>query len=247
MIEFHDYDPSHPFDVSEKHIIANRKITLNYAPLKGSVSIDGLSEDTTGTVPQGTFYINYGEADNYHSADQVVHFPEGYDGAAVTVEYKGVSTLLRAEHMNEIKNFIERGASELAARIIAEHEQVMTDKWNELFEIHCQHITSALDSIREAIAALGGEGGGSIDESQIAEDDEADAMLDEYFPGDVEPTAKSVEIASNEEADMMLDEFFPTPDTEPDETGDTTGIEEVATDEEFQAMLDEELPDIGDL
>ena len=226
MIEFHDYDPSHPFDVSEKHIIADRKITLNYAPLKGSVSIEGLSEDTTGTVPQGTFFINYGEADNYRSADQVVHFPEGYDGAAVTVEYKGVSTLLRAEHMNEIKNFIERGASELAARIIAEHEQAMVDKWNELFEVHCKHIT-------EAIAALGGEGGGS----NIADDEEADQMLDEYFPGDVEESAPPSIIATDDEVDQMLDEYFP---------GDVEESEDpslVAADEDAEEMLDEFFPD----
>ena len=34
MIEFHDYDPAHPFDVfGEKHIIQGSKITLDYVPL----------------------------------------------------------------------------------------------------------------------------------------------------------------------------------------------------------------------
>lgn len=237
MIEFHDYDPAHPFDVCEKHIISNNKVTLNYAPLKGSVSICGLSEDFTGTVPQGTFFINYGEEDNYRSADQIVHFPDGYDGAAITVEYKGVSTLLRAEHMNEIKAFIEKGAGELAARIIAEHEQFMADKYNELFEIHCKHICAELKEIKQAIAA---SGGGGISADLIAGDDEADALLDEYFPGDVEPTEKVPVVAEDDEADIMLDEFFPG---DVDDTEETTDI---ATDEEANTMLDEFFPEVSE-
>ncbi len=176
----------------------------------------------------------------------MVHFPEGYDGVALTVTYKGVSTLLRAEHMNEMKAFMERGASELAARIIAEHEQRMMDLVKDILALHCSHITTALQEIRDSIAALGGEGGGSIDPDRIADDESADTLLDDYFPGDVEPTEKIAEIASNEEADIMLDEFFPTPESEstgePDGTGDVTGIEDVATDEEFASMLDEIFP-----
>lgn len=231
MIEFHDYDPSHPFDVTEKRIIANNKVTLNYAPLKGSVAISGLVEDFSGSVPQGTFFINYGDEDNYRSADQIVHFPEGYDGAAVTISYKGVSTLLRAEHMNEIKSFIEKGAGELAARIIAEHEQFMADKYNELFEIHCKHICAELKEIKQAIAALGG---GGISTDLIADDEEADTLLDEYFPGDVETTEKVPVIAEDDEADIMLDEFFP---------GDVDDTD-IATDEEAESMLDEFFPEV---
>ena len=108
MIEFHDYDPAHPFDVfGEKHIIRNNKITLDYVPLKGSETIEGFMESTTGTPQQGEYNIEYGDEDNYRTADQVVHFPDGYEGLLVTVDYKGVSTILRAKHMNEIKRFME--------------------------------------------------------------------------------------------------------------------------------------------
>ena len=152
MIEFHDYDPAHPFDVfGEKHIIHNRVITLDYAPLKGSVTIEGLSEDTTGTVPQGTFFVNYGEENNYRAADQKVHFPEGYDGVAVTVDYKGVSTLLRATHMNEIKRFMEAGASELAARIIVEHEKFMHEQMEEWRNNILEEIRGVREAFAEAI------------------------------------------------------------------------------------------------
>ncbi len=198
MIEFKDYDPANPFQVTcEKHIICNGKITLNYAPLKGSVSIDELVEDTSGTLPVGSFFINYGDANNYRTADQIVHFNRTYDGVVVSVNYQGVSTLLRATHMNEIKEFIERGASELAARIIAEHEQNMVDQWEALLETHCEHLVAA---IKEA-------GSGGI--PRVAGDDEADSALDEYFEGDVTETGDPSIVASDDEAEKMLDEIFP--------------------------------------
>ena len=205
MIVFHDYDPAHPFAVTaEKHIIRDSKITLNYAPLKGSVRIDGFLEDETGGLPLGTFSIHYGDEDNYRTADQIVHFPAGYDGIAVTVDYKGVSTILRAKHMNEIREFMERGASELAARIIAQHEQNILDALAE----HCGHITSALREISEAIAAKGGEGGGTF---EIASDEEADELLDEYFPGDLEDVGYPSVFASDKEAEELINEYLPLP------------------------------------
>jgi len=201
MIEFHDYDPAHPFAVNaETHIIRDNKVTLNYAPLKGSVNIDGWTEDETGELPQGTFFINYGEKENYRTADQIVHFPSGYDGIAVTVDYQGVSTLLRAEHMNEIK---------LAARIIAEHEQLIIDALIQALDEHCGHITHALDNIAEAIE----QSGGGVDPSKIATDEEADEVLDEYIPGDVEPTPTSTRIASDKEAEAVIDQYLPLPTT----------------------------------
>ena len=201
MIVFHDYDPAHPFAVTaEKHIIRDNKITLNYAPLKGSVRIDGFLEDETGGLPLGTFSIHYGDEDNYRTADQIVHFPDGCDGIAVTVDYQGVSTLLRAEHMNEIRAFMETGASELAAHMIAEHEQRMMDALTE----HCGHIISAIHEIAEAIAA---QGSGGI----VANDGDADTALDEYFPGDVVETGNPSIIAKDDEVDEVLDEFFPLP------------------------------------
>lgn len=205
MIVFHDYDPAHPFAVTaEKHIIQDGQITLNYAPLQGSVTINGFTEDTTGALPLGTFYIDYGAEDNYRTADQKVHFPAGYNGIAVTVDYKGVSTMLRAKHMNEIREFMERGASELAARIIAQHEQNILDALAE----HCGHITSALREISEAIAAKGGEGGGTF---EIASDEEADELLDEYFPGDLEDVGYPSVFASDKEAEELINEYLPLP------------------------------------
>ena len=34
-------------------------------------------------------------------------------------------------------------------------------------------------------------------------------MLDEFFPGDVDDTEETTDIATDEEANTMLDEFFP--------------------------------------
>ena len=157
MISYHDYDPVHPFDVfGEKHIIRDCKIILDYVPLKGSVTIEGFTENTTGSPGRGEFYIEYGDEDNYRTADSVVHFSEGYEGYMATVDYQGVSTILRAKDLNEIKLFMEQGASELAARIIVLHEQSVMDEWRTIFSEHCSHVCDALDEIREAIYRSGG-------------------------------------------------------------------------------------------
>ena len=60
MIEFHDYDPAHTFDVfGEKHIIQNSKVTLDYVPLKGSVGVRIKKEQskmsTSKCVVQSTY------------------------------------------------------------------------------------------------------------------------------------------------------------------------------------------------
>ncbi len=200
MIEFHDYDPAHPFQVTnERHVIHGNKITLDYVPLKSSVEIEGFQESAAISPQRGEFYIEYGDADNYRTADQTVHFPDGYDGLMVVAHYQGVSTILRACHMNEIKAFMETGASELAARMIAGHEQNIMDAIEE----HCGHIVSALHEISEAVKEMGWTGG------FIASDNEADEALDEYFEGDVDETGIPSIIADDSDVEQLLDEYFP--------------------------------------
>ena len=209
MISYHDYDPAHPFDVfGEKHIIRDCKITLDYVPLKGSVTIEGFTESTTGSPERGEFYIEYGDEDNYRTANSIVRFPEGYEGYMVTVDYKGVSTILRAKDLNEIKSFIEHGASELAARIIVLHEQSLMDEWRAIFSEHCDHVCRALEEIRDAVD----RSGSGIASDDIAEDAEADEVLDEFFPGDDVPlTPKVTAIADDDEVEAILDEIFSAP------------------------------------
>lgn len=237
MIEFHDFDPANPYAISnERHAISGNMITLDHLPQKGSVTIEGFTE-TSGPPSVGEFRVDYGYNGNYRTSMQTVTFAAGYDGMEVSVSYNGIGTLLRAKHINELRAFMETGASELAARLFVTYKEAMS----EILETHCRHITDALREVASAIAAAGqgGQGGGSTDQLNIANDEEVDEMLDEFFPGDVEPTEESMEIASDEEADEMLDEFFPG-DVEPAE--DDFGIEGIASDEEFQSMLDEIMP-----
>ena len=220
MIEFKDYDPNHPFDViGEKHTITDYKITLNYTPLKGSVSISGYTEDSTGTLANAAFYIDYDEENNYRTANQVVRFSPDAEGKEVTVSYKGVSTLLRAKHLNEIKDFMERGASEQAANILVAHESALIG----YFDYRISGLTAAIKEVSESVAsvaaALGGVGGGTfVDDSLVATDEEADEMLDQIFytEGGIE-TVESSEfdesrIATDEEAKELLDSIFPVDD-----------------------------------
>ena len=197
MISYHDYDPAHPFDVlGEKHIIRDCKIILDYVPLKGSVTIEGFTENTTGSPGRGEFYIEYGDEDNYRTADSVVHFSEGYEGYMAVVDYQGVSTILRAKDLNEIKRFMEYGASELAARMIVLHEKEMQESMQEWQD----NLLAEVRGIRETLAeAMGGAGGGcpfcpchrkdpfpkdTMDSGDIEEERQGEPVL--YDGGDIE-------------------------------------------------------------
>lgn len=220
MIEFHDYDIKHPFEVvGEKHIVTDNKITLNYAPLKGSVSIGGFSEDTTGTLAAAAFYIAYDEENDYRSADQIVRFSSEAEGTEVKVNYQGVSTLLRAKHMNEIKDYMERGAPTMVANMLIAHESALVGYFESRINGLVEAINEVNKSVADVAAALGGLGGGTfVDDSLVSSDEEADEMLDVYFPteGGVETVESSdfdeSQVATDEEAKELLDSIFPVDD-----------------------------------
>lgn len=241
MIEFHDFDPANPYSIeNERHTISGNMITLDHLPQMGSVVIEGFTEVTT--VPSaGEYRVDYGYNNNYRTSMQAIYFAAGYDGMEIAVSYNGIGTLLRAKHINELRRFMETGASELAARMLVNFKESMA----EILETHCQHLALAINEVARAIASgSGGWGGGTAYGVEIASDEEADALLDEFFPGDVEPSAAYSPIASNQEADAMLDQYFYTPGVEPDPENaqDSTGIEDVATDDEFNSMLDDVFP-----
>lgn len=228
MIEFHDYDIYHPFQiVDEKHVVTDGKIVLNYAPLKGSVTIADYTEDVTGRLSYATFYIDYNEEDNYRAANQIVRFSPDAEGHEVTITYKGVSTLLRAKHMNEIKDFMEHGASEMVAKLLVAHESALVNYLNARLE----EVTAALVEIKNAILTVTEEGGGEAaspviivkppkrppQEISVASNEEYDEMMDEIFPDYKPPGKRSKQIqnhsvASDDEYDEMMDEIFPDVD-----------------------------------
>ncbi|WP_295157099.1 hypothetical protein [Selenomonas sp. AE3005] len=168
MIEYHDYDPQKPFSVTgETHIILDNTITLNYTPLKGSVVIGGFVEVASGDeLKSGEFCINYDEANAYRNADQKVHFGGKLDGQQVSVDYKGVSTLIRSQDLNEIKAFMESGAQSL----IKEE----TDKHNKSRTAHPE--------LRELVDGTIRELAGIKETVNIAADEDIEEMLDKYFP-----------------------------------------------------------------
>lgn len=190
MIEFHDYDPTHPFEVTdEAQTITDSKIILNYVPLQNSIEIGGYHAATSKSeLASGTFFMDYHADDNYLSADGVVYFAAEDNGKTVTISYKGVSTLLRASHMNEIKRFIEVGASELAARILVTHEQMMFEKmqaWRE-------SLLTELTGIKEQLAAMkccckeADELPLVLDGGDTETDETADEEKDSYDGGDID-------------------------------------------------------------
>ena len=208
MILFHDHDPAHPFPIeAERHTIAEGKIILDYTPLKGSVTIAGFSEIAEGEILPNTFFINYGDEDDYRSANQAVYFNAAHNGEVVSVSYQGVSTLLRAKHLNEIKDFMERGASEMAAGLLVVHEAAVIDA----LAAHCEHICSCLKELKGAVNGLTIAYGISQG-TAIATDKEVDEALDEYFytPDDGESSEENIayDIAADDEVADMLDDVF---------------------------------------
>ena len=112
MQYFKDYDIDNPFDINEEiHVIQNGKIRLNYAPMKGSVTIRALSGSSTftevnssKTAPRANeFRIEYGDETHYKTATQWVYFSESDNSKEVSVSYKGVSTLILAKDLNEMR------------------------------------------------------------------------------------------------------------------------------------------------
>lgn len=114
---FHNYDPANPWTITgEPHTVtANGTVRLIYIPLKGSVSIPGYTETTSVTPGLTEFYIDYQDATAYRTAQGVVQFNASAASASVSISYQGVSQLLLANYMNEIKSYIDASvASKLA-------------------------------------------------------------------------------------------------------------------------------------
>lgn len=266
MIEFHNLDPQRPYDVTgEVHVIEDGKIVLDHTPLKGSVVIPGYREtDSWDSALFTSFYIDYQEETGYRTATQVVRFSPAASGRTVTVSYKGVGTIIRAETLNEmiraiedlqsggsIKAHNESGSAHYDIRqsITATEEafrRLLNDhKTDELAHslaiargigIHDEDKAAHAD-IREAVEAVSTK----VDEFVLASDDEIAEMLDMYFESGV-PVTRVVQemMAEDDYADDMLDEFFPG-DVDPVGTPDISE-EVVADDDEFESMLDEIWP-----
>ena len=124
MIKFHDYNPDKPFKVTgEFHYISDGKIFLDYTPKQGTMVaiMDGkaLTESATDSPKAGEFYIDYAVASEYKQATQVVLFNEADNGKRVDFDYEGVSTIIKAEHMNEIRDFMNRYDEDRATDLVA--------------------------------------------------------------------------------------------------------------------------------
>lgn len=242
MQTFHDYNPANPWPIEgESHIIENGTITLDYAPLKGSVSIAGFLEIGTAPVPEGRFFIRYDDENQYRAADQIVHFSEAHNGQTVTVSYQGVSTLVRAKHFNEIKDFMEIGCPTLIARMMVAHESAM---YNAMAE-QCAHLTEAIGQLAESLKAFR-KAYAFAEGTTVATNAEVDAMLDEnphlYTEDgiDGDDSSTSYEIATDEEVGEMLDSIFPPQGDGTDEKPvNNENQDNIATDDEVEGMLDE--------
>ena len=142
MKTFYDYDLDHPFDVvGEKQTIKEGKIRLDYIPQVGTVSIEGFTESENTDVSGNKFFIDYSVTSRYRMATGFVTFDTKHDGEEVTINYKGVSTLVLAKHMNEIKEFMENFKDEIDSRI----QNVIGSA------------PDSLDTLQELADALGGD------------------------------------------------------------------------------------------
>ena len=112
MKTYHNYDPINPFTVTgESHVIDSAgRVKLDYIPLKGSVSISGYTETTSQSPGLTEYYIDYQDSTAYRTAKGIVQFNVSAAAATVSMSYSGVSTLIWAEDMNEIKAHLDASA-----------------------------------------------------------------------------------------------------------------------------------------
>ncbi len=138
MLKFHDYDPSKPFPVKEeRHYIEGGEVFLDYTPKAGTLQItsaDGTEfKLVTGEPKEGEFFINYEEGSQYKLANQKVTFSEADNGKKISCDYEGVSTLIKAKHMNEIKDFMDMYRERRAINLIEGTEQPTSKEQVEMF------------------------------------------------------------------------------------------------------------------
>lgn len=110
MQKFYDYNPDNPFDVTDDKVVINGgKGTLSYTPMKGTVTAKvgdvTLKEVDSPSLKDNEFYIDYQENSQYRNATQTI-MANVQDGSVLTLTYKGVSTIIFAKHMNEIRDFM---------------------------------------------------------------------------------------------------------------------------------------------
>ena len=124
MQKFYDYNPDAPFAVSgEFHDITDAHVDLDYTPKQGTVkvTIDGAAakESKDGSPKPGEFYIDYSASTQYRMATQVVKFNAADNGKRATFNYDGVSTLIKARHFNEIRDFMNNYNADRADDLVA--------------------------------------------------------------------------------------------------------------------------------
>ena len=109
MIEFKDYDPANPWLVSNESQVINSagKVTLNYIPLKGSITVTGYTETTSQTPGLTEFYVDYQDSTTYRTAKGILQFNVSAATQSISVSYSGVSTVIWAKWLNEFKTYME--------------------------------------------------------------------------------------------------------------------------------------------
>ena len=107
---FKDHDPENPWVVTgESHVIDSKGIiSLEYIPLNGSISMDYFTfTNNQLSISSQQFYIDYSVATDYKGATGKVYFNPVNAGTKVIVAYQGVSQLIKAAYMNEVKSHVE--------------------------------------------------------------------------------------------------------------------------------------------
>jgi len=169
MIKFHDYNPDKPFKVTgEFHYISDGKIFLDYTPKQGTMVaiMDGkaLTESATDSPKAGEFYIDYAVASEYKQATQVVLFNEADNGKRVDFDYEGVSTIIKAEHMNEIRDFMNTYKERRAFNLIEGKEHSTPKEQVELFSDSqiIERIDIPVKSISDNVLSVDSFGGVTV-------------------------------------------------------------------------------------
>ena len=146
----------------EPHKIVGGKIRLNHIPKEGSLNVRGFVEaKNASNLQSNEFFCSYRADSQYREANCTVYFWSGRSGQTVYCSYIAIGTIVTADDMNEIGDFINA-----ANKNFSKHDDSLTNLKNLIVETRNEARTSLVEhnqyraahsDIRDDINALNQE------------------------------------------------------------------------------------------
>lgn len=122
----------------EPHKIIGGKIRLDHIPKEGSLTVRGFIEaSSAANLQSNEFFCSYRADSQYREANRLVYFYSGRSGQTVYCSYIAVGTVVTADDMNEIGEFMKA-----ADKNFSRHDESLTALKNTIVETRNEARTS---------------------------------------------------------------------------------------------------------